>query len=115
MNGKVYMRVGEELVKQEIPAFPKDTYERIAGMIDLRNELRHVLDIQSEGCTDEALNRAQWKLNADYNRFVRKYGIRRRKRIYSQNGRSARIPCRRTRAIRWKPCKSAATNAAEWI
>ena len=74
-NGNVYMRVGEELVKQEIPAFPKDAYERIAGIIDLRNELRHVLDIQSEGCTDEALNRAQWKLNADYDRFVRKYGI----------------------------------------
>lgn len=75
MNGKVYMRVGEELVKQELPYTPKDAYERIAGMIDLRNELRHVLDIQSEGCTDEALNRAQWKLNADYDRFVRKYGI----------------------------------------
>ena len=75
MNGKVYMRVGEELVKQELPSTPKDAYERIAGMIDLRNELRHVLDIQSEGCTDEALNRAQRKLNADYDRFVRKYGI----------------------------------------
>lgn len=74
MNGKVYMRVGEELVKQELPSTPKDAYERIAGMIDLRNELRHVLDIQSEGCTDEALNRAQRKLNADYDRFVRKYG-----------------------------------------
>lgn len=73
-NGNVYMRVGETLVKQELPSTPKDAYERIAGMIDLRNELRHVLDIQSEGCTDEALNRAQWKLNADYDRFVRKYG-----------------------------------------
>ena len=73
-NGKVYMRVGEALVKQELPSTPKDAYERIAGMIDLRNELRHVLDIQSEGCTDEVLNRAQRKLNADYDRFVRKYG-----------------------------------------
>lgn len=75
MNGKVYMRVGEALAKQELPSTPKDAYERIAGMIDLRNELRHVLDIQSEGCTDEALNRAQRKLNADYDRFVRKYGV----------------------------------------
>ena len=75
MNGKVYMRVGEALIKQKLPAIPKDAYERIAGMIDLRNELRHVLDIQSEGCTNEALNRAQRKLNADYDRFVRKYGI----------------------------------------
>lgn len=74
VNGKVYMRVGEALVKQELSSTPKDAYERIAGMIDLRNELRHVLDIQSEGCTDEVLNRAQRKLNADYDRFVRKYG-----------------------------------------
>ena len=73
-NGKVYMRVGEQLVKQELSSTPKDAYERVAGMIDLRNELRHVLDIQSEGCTDEVLNRAQRKLNADYDRFVRKYG-----------------------------------------
>lgn len=73
-NGKVYMRVGEQLVKQELSSTPKDAYERIAGMIDLRNELRHVLDIQSEGRTDEVLNRAQRKLNADYDRFVRKYG-----------------------------------------
>ncbi len=73
-NGKVYMRVDEELVKQELPATPKDAYGRIAGMIALRDELRHVLDIQTDGCTDDALQRAQWKLNADYDRFVRKYG-----------------------------------------
>lgn len=74
MNGKVYMRVGEELVKQELPSTPKDAYERIAGMIALRDELRCVLDMQTKCCTDEELRRAQWKLNADYDRFVRKYG-----------------------------------------
>ena len=73
-NGKLYMRIGEKLEQQELPAFPKDAYERIAGMIALRDELRLVLDIQTRGCTDEELRRAQWKLNADYDRFVRKYG-----------------------------------------
>ena len=74
VNGKLYMRIGEKLEQQELPAFPKDAYERIAGMIALRDELRLVLDIQTRGCTDEELRRAQWKLNADYDRFVRKYG-----------------------------------------
>lgn len=74
VNGKIYMRVGEQLVKQELPAIPKDAYERIAGMIALRDELRRVLDMQTKGCTDDELRRAQWKLNADYDRFVRKYG-----------------------------------------
>ena len=74
VNGNLYMRVGDQLVKQELPAFPKDAYERIAGMIALRDELRLVLDMQTKGCTDEELRRAQWKLNADYDRFVRKYG-----------------------------------------
>lgn len=74
VNGKLYMRIGEKLEQQELPNFPKDAYERIAGMIALRDELRLVLDIQTRGCTDEELRRAQWKLNADYDRFVRKYG-----------------------------------------
>lgn len=74
VNGKLYMRIGEKLEQQELPNFPKDAYERIAGMIALRDELRLVLDIQTRGCTDEELWRAQWKLNADYDRFARKYG-----------------------------------------
>lgn len=74
VNGKLYMRIGEKLEQQELPNFPKDAYERIAGMIALCDELRLVLDIQTRGCTDEELRRAQWKLNADYDRFVRKYG-----------------------------------------
>ncbi len=74
VNGKLYMRIGEKLEQQELPNFPKDAYERIAGMIALRDELRLVLDIQTRGCTDEELRCAQWKLNADYDRFVRKYG-----------------------------------------
>ena len=137
VNGKLYMRIGEKLEQQELPAFPKDAYERIAGMIALRDELRLVLDIQTRGCTDEELRRAQWKLNADYDRFVRRTracsvrtgmphcyspvrycrrtrrGLRRR--TYSQNGQFARIPCLRIQTMLWKPCRFAATNAAEWI
>ena len=74
MNGKLYMRIGEQLIEQEIPPFPKDAYVRICGMIGIRDELRRVLDMQTKGCTDEELQRAQWKLNARYDIFIKKYG-----------------------------------------
>ncbi|MDE6868579.1 MAG: N-6 DNA methylase, partial [Clostridia bacterium] len=74
-NGKLYMRVGGAMVEQEIPLRPADAYERICEMINLRNELRYVLDIQTEGCSDEKLKAEQRTLNANYDRFVRRYGI----------------------------------------
>lgn len=45
VRGKLYMRVGDRLVLQEIPAFPKDAYSRLEGMIGIRDELRRVLDM----------------------------------------------------------------------
>lgn len=74
VNGKVYMRVGDRMVEQPLPPFPKDAYQRIADMIDLRKQLRYVLDIQVEGCPDEILDREQRKLNAQYDRFVKRFG-----------------------------------------
>ena len=74
VNGKVYMRVGDRMVEQPLPPFPKDAYQRIADMIDLRKQLRYVLDIQVEGCSDEILEREQRKLNAQYDRFVKRFG-----------------------------------------
>jgi len=75
VKGKLYMRVGDRLVLQEIPAFPKDAYSRLEGMIGIRDELRRVLDMQTKGCTDEELKRAQSVLSARYDSFVRKYGF----------------------------------------
>lgn len=73
-DGKLYMRVGDKMELQQIPNFPKDAYERIAAMIVLRSELHHVLDIQSFGCSDGELARAQYELNARYDRFVKRFG-----------------------------------------
>ena len=75
IRGKLYMRMGERLEEQEIPKHPKDAYDRIKGMIELRDELRRVLEMQSNGCTDEELARAQRTLNAKYDVFVKKYGL----------------------------------------
>ena len=73
-NGRLYMRVGEGMEEQPIPKSPKDAYQRICGMIALREELHHILDIQIQGCSDEVLKSEQYKLNNQYDLFVRKYG-----------------------------------------
>ena len=73
-NGRLYMRVGEGMEEQSIPKSPKDAYQRIRGMITLREELHHILDIQIQGCSDEVLKSEQYKLNREYDLFVKKYG-----------------------------------------
>ncbi len=91
-NGRLYMRVGDEMVEQRIPAFPKDAYQRICGMIALREELHHILDIQIQGCSDDVLEREQRKLNSQYDSFVKKYGElngQTNTRLFSDDGDSA--------------------------
>ena len=73
-RGKLYQRVGDEMVEQAIPKIPKDAYQRICGMIALRESLHHILDIQIAGCSDEVLKSEQQKLNTQYDLFVRRYG-----------------------------------------
>ena len=73
-NGRLYMRVGEGMEEQPIPKSPKDAYQRISGMIALREELHHILNIQIQGCSDEVLKSEQYKLNKEYDLFVKKYG-----------------------------------------
>ena len=74
VNGRLYQRVGDEMVEQTVPKTPKDAYQRIQGMIALRESLHHILDIQIAGCSDEVLTREQWTLNSRYDLFVKKYG-----------------------------------------
>lgn len=74
VNGKLYMRIGDTMVKQDVPSFPKDAYQRIVQMIGLRQELRKVLEMQISGCSDNELQIEQWALNDRYDRFVKQYG-----------------------------------------
>ncbi len=73
-NGKLYMRMGDEMVEQTVPNSPKDAYQRIKAMIGLRESVRRLLDLQLEGCPDTTLQTAQWELGARYDLFVKKYG-----------------------------------------
>ena len=91
-GGRLYMRIGDEMVEQAIPKSPKDAYQRIQGMIGLREELHHILDIQIQGCSDDVLEREQWKLNSRYDLFVKKYGnlnSQTNSRLFKDDGDSA--------------------------
>lgn len=91
-NGRLYMRIGDEMQEQRIPSFPKDAYQRICGMIALREELHHILDLQIQGCSDEVLEREQRTLNAQYDLFVKRYGElngQTNTRLFSEDGDSA--------------------------
>lgn len=74
-SGNLYMRVGDEMVMQTLPKSPQDAYARVSAMINLRQQIRHILDMQLNGCTDETLQDEQKKLNYSYDRFVREYGF----------------------------------------
>lgn len=92
VNGKLYMRVGDSMVEQPVPSFPKDAYQRIAEMIEIRKQLRKVLDLQVEGCSDEVLLKEQRQLGAKYDGFVKRFGYINSKnnlRLFKSDGDSA--------------------------
>lgn len=74
VNGKLYQRQGDILVNLPIKATPKNALDRIAAMIELRKEVRNILKIQLDNCTDEELKATQGVLNTHYDAFVKKYG-----------------------------------------
>ena len=92
VNGKIYMRMGDSMVEQPVPPFPKDAYQRIAEMIEIRKQLRKVLDLQVEGCSDEVLLKEQRQLGTKYDSFVKRFGYINSKnnlRLFKPDGDSA--------------------------
>ena len=92
VNGKLYMRVGDSMVEQPVPSFPKDAYQRIVEMIAIRKQLRKVLDLQVEGCSDDVLTCEQRQLGAKYDGFVKRFGYINSKnnlRLFKSDGDSA--------------------------
>ncbi|MDR3319245.1 MAG: DEAD/DEAH box helicase family protein [Clostridiales bacterium] len=71
LDNKIYMRVDNEMVLQNVP--PSQEL-RLKGLIGLRRQVRNLLDVQLDNCTDWVLEREQERLNAMYGRFVRQYG-----------------------------------------
>ena len=71
IDNKIYFRENGQMT--EVPANAKK-FDRIKGLIELRETLRHLIDIQTQGCTDIELTSVQAQLEKQYNSFVEKYG-----------------------------------------
>lgn len=72
VGGTLYQRTDDQLIAQEIA---RSNVGRMSAMIDLRVQIRHILDIQLDNCSDEELQAEQMKLNRQYDGFVRNYGL----------------------------------------
>ena len=68
----LYQREGDRLRSRDIA---KTNVERMRALIGLREQVRTVLNVQLDNCSDEVLRREQSVLNSRYDSFVRKYGI----------------------------------------
>ena len=68
----LYQREGDRLHARDIA---KTNVERMRALIGLREQVRTVLNVQLDNCSDEVLRREQSVLNSRYDSFVRKYGI----------------------------------------
>ncbi|PZO22636.1 MAG: hypothetical protein DCF25_02410 [Leptolyngbya foveolarum] len=70
-NGELMIRIGDYLEPSGLTGKP---YERVIGLIKVRDAVQKVFDVQLKEGTDEQLEAAQAKLIAAYDRFVSKHG-----------------------------------------
>lgn len=68
----LYQRERDTLYARDIA---RTNTDRMRGLIELRKQVRRVLNVQLDNCTDEVLQTEQRKLNRDYDKFVKTYGI----------------------------------------
>ena len=72
VDGKVYFRENSVMAEQDLPI---TTISRIKGMIELRDCVRDLINLQTEDFPEENIKAAQAKLNTMYDNYVKKYGI----------------------------------------
>lgn len=71
-NGEFYYNFNGKL--QKVVDFKGIKAERIKGLHNIRQLTRHLIDIQTFGCSEDELKLAQGKLNEAYDTFTDKYG-----------------------------------------
>ena len=73
VDGEVYYRENSIMVKPELNATAK---ERVKGMVELRNCVRSLIDLQMDEYTpDSAIREQQAELNRLYDAFAAKFGL----------------------------------------
>jgi len=70
-NQKIYMRIDDEMIEQNVIQSNKD---KLLKMIYLREQVRKILDIQVQGCGDDWLQYQQYTLHNMYTEFTNKFG-----------------------------------------
>ncbi len=70
-GGKLYYRKDSKMYLQDIG---EKQMERIKGLDKIRRCTRHLIQIQTDGCSTEELKKAQETLNSIYDSYTKKYG-----------------------------------------
>ncbi|SEW00557.1 helicase-related protein [[Clostridium] fimetarium] len=81
LDGKLYYRENSQMYRREVS---QAVEERIRMMNEIRSETRNLIELQTEGCSEDELVSQQRLLNKIYDSFVEKYGY-----ITSQSNRKA--------------------------
>ena len=72
VDGEIYYRENSRMFQADVP---KTAQSRIKGMIELRDCVRELIDMQVNDFPDEAISGQQKKLNTLYDAFTEKYGL----------------------------------------
>ena len=72
VDGEIYYRENSRMFQADVP---KTAQSRIKGMIELRDCVRELIDMQINDFSDEAISGQQKKLNTLYDAFTEKYGL----------------------------------------
>ena len=72
VDGQVYYRENSRMNAVEVSATAEN---RIKGMVEIRDSVRELIQLQTEDYPDSAIQSAQDKLNEVYGRFTKKYGL----------------------------------------
>lgn len=72
IDEKVYYRENSRMYEKDLPT---TTISRIKSMVEIRNCVRNLIELQLEDASDNEIKEEQKRLNAIYDNFVRKYGL----------------------------------------
>ena len=72
INEKVYFRIDSRMHLSDLT---KTGASRVRGMVEIRDVLRELIDLQTADAPESEIKRLQAKLNYCYDSFTKKYGI----------------------------------------
>ena len=71
IDNKVYYRENSKMYEKD---YPETKQNRIKGMVEIRDSVRNLIELQVEDSSDIEIELEQQRLNRLYDNFVKKYG-----------------------------------------